>query len=145
MSAVNLKHAGEYLDTLPGKTIEVITVAPEDPVANPAVSVPLLDLFTHKMIRYHYRDVSLLPREEVLQSSLRFTWEYQNPAYYEFSPEPAAAMPVVVLSKASNVAVPPWLAGKLEGYRLSRSFQVHEDVFKYTVGVRIYQPLPPVR
>jgi hypothetical protein len=104
------------------------------------MSVPLLDLFTHKQIRYHYRVESLLPREEILRSSLRFTWEYRNPAYYESSPEPAATMPVVVLSDASDGPLPAGLAGKLDGYRLSRSFQRNEGVFKYTAGVRIYQP-----
>ena len=141
MSAVNLMHAGEYLNTLPGDAVEVVTVAPKEPVANPAVSVPLLDLFTHKQIRYRYRDGSLLPREEIQRSSLRFTWEYRNPAYYEPSPEPAAAIPIVVLSGASDSSLPAELTGKLEGYRLSRSFQSNEEVFKYTVGVRIYQPL----
>lgn len=145
MSAVNLKHAGGYLNTLPGNAIEVVTIAPGDPVANPAVSVPLLDLFTHKQIRYHYSDESILPREEVLRSSLRFTWEYRNPAYYEAGPERIAAIPVVVLSNASDGPVPAGLVGKLDGYRLSRSFQVNEDVFEYTVGVGIYLPVsvPP--
>jgi hypothetical protein len=141
MSAINLKHAGEYLNTLPGNEIEVVTIAPAEPVANPAVSVPLLDLFTDKNIRYHYRDESLLPREEVLRSSLRFTWEYRNPCYYESSPEPALTIPIVVISNASDGSIPTGLARKLNGYRLSRSFQVNENVFKYTVGVRIYQPL----
>jgi hypothetical protein len=140
MSAVNLKQAGEYLNTLPGNTVEVVTIAPEEPVANPAVSVPLLDLFTLKQIRYHYQDGSLLPREEVLRSSLRFTWEYRNPAYYEPSPEWAATLPVIVLSNASDGTLSSGIARKLDGYRLSRTFQVNEGVFKYTVGVRIYQP-----
>ena len=140
MSAVNIKHAGAYLNTLPENSIEVFTIASEAPVANPAVSVPLLDLFTHKQIRYHYRNEPLLPLEEILRSSLRFTWEYRNPAYYESSPKSKAAMPVVVMSNASDSTLPLWLAGKLDGYRLSRSFQVNEDVFVYTVGVRIYQP-----
>jgi hypothetical protein len=140
MSAVNLKHAGEYLNALPGNAIEVVTVAPAERVANPAISVPLLDLFTHKQIRYQYRDGSLLPREEILRSSLRFTWEYRNPAYYESSPEPSATMPVVVLTSASEGPLPTGLARKLDGFRLARSFQVNEDVFTYTVGVRIYQP-----
>jgi len=147
MSAVNLKHAGEYLNTLPGNAVEVVTIAPEEPAANPAVSVPLLDLFTDKQISYHYRGESLLPREEVLRSSLRFTWEYRNPAYYGSSPEPAAAMPMVVLSNASDDTLPLWLARKLDGYRLSGSFQVNEGVFEYTAGVRIYHPsnIRPVR
>ena len=55
MSAVNLKHAGAYLNTLGIAEIEVITLPPKEPVINHAVSVALLDLFTNKRIRYHIR------------------------------------------------------------------------------------------
>lgn len=143
MSAVNLMHAGEYLNTLPGTAVEVVTITPGEPVANPAVSVPLLDLFTHTQIQYHYLHESPLPPEEILRSSLRFTWEYRNPAYYGSTSERAATMPVIVLSNASDGSFPTVLAKKLDGYRLSRSFQVNEDVFEYTVGVSIYLPVNP--
>ena len=140
MSAVNLMRAGAYLNTLPGNAIDVVTIAPEGPVANPAVAVPLLDLYTGKQIRYHYRSEALLSRDAVLRSSLRFTWEYRNPSYYGPDPEGAAAMPVVVLSDASGGPLPAALAGKLDGYRSTRSFLANEQVFKFTIGVRVYQP-----
>ena len=139
MSAVNLMHAGEYLNTLPGNAVEVITIAPEEPVANPAVAVPLLDLYTDKQILYHYREEVLLPREEVLRSSLRFTWEYRNPPYYGSGPDAAAAIPVVVLSDASDGPLPAGLVRQLNGRRSTSAFLKNERVFRYTVGVRVYQ------
>ena len=143
MSAANLKHAGEYLNTLNSGEIEVITLAPVEPVANPAVSVPLLDLFTDRHIRYCYRHEGFPPREKIEQSSLRFTWEYQNPAYYSAGPHVTAHVPVVVISEALNDPLPQSVARRLEGYQLSRAFNASEKIFQYSVCVRVYQKTPP--
>jgi dolichyl-phosphate-mannose-protein mannosyltransferase len=139
MSAANLKRAGEYLNTLDAPAIEVITLPPRDPVANPAVGVPLLDLFTDKRIGYQYRLEGSPGREEIERSSLRFTWEYRNPAYYSEAPRPLADPPVVVISDASNGPLPGPVAKKLGGRRLSKAFTTDDTIFRYTVGVRIYQ------
>ncbi len=141
MSAVNLKRAGEYLNTLGPGDIEVITLNPEKPVVNPAVAVPLLDLFTDRHIQYLYRQESSLPREEVERSSLRFTWEYRNPAYYSTGP-PRANVPVVVISEVSTGPLPQPVAQRLEGYQLSKTFNVSERIFQYGIGIRIYQQTP---
>jgi 4-amino-4-deoxy-L-arabinose transferase-like glycosyltransferase len=150
MSVANLKHAGEYLDTLGPGEIEVITLAPGEPVANPAVAVPLLDLFTARHIRYLYRHEGSLRREEIERSSLRFTWEYRNPAYYSPGPHAIANVPVVVISEASDVPLPQAVAQRIEGYQLSKAFNASEKIFQYSVGVRIYQktsssPVPNTR
>lgn len=142
MSAANLKHAGEYLNTLGPGEIEVITLAPAEPVANPAVAVPLLDLFTDRHIRYRYRQEGSLSREEIERSSLRFTWEYRNPAYYTAGPHEKVNIPVVVISEASNGPLPQPVAQRLEGYQLSKAFNASEKIFQYNVGVRIYQKIP---
>lgn len=145
MSAVNLQQAGRYLDSLPEDAVEVITLRPADPVVNPAVSVPLLDLFTDKRIRYRERGDVTPRRDEIGRSSLRFTWEFRNPAYYAVSDAPAPDIPVVVLSDVSQGPLPPDVAARLDGYRLTRSYRMTEDLFRYTVGVRVYlksRPLP---
>ena len=138
MSAANLQHAGKYLDTLPQDEVEVITLPPADPVVNPAVSVPLLDLFTDKRIRYRERGNVTPRRDEIGRSSLRFTWEFRNPAYYAVSNAPAQDIPVVVLSNVSQGSLPQDVADRLDGYQLTRSYQMTEDLFRYNVGVRVY-------
>jgi hypothetical protein len=143
MSAANLKHAGEYLNTLGPGEIEVITLAPEEPVANHAVAVPLLDLFTYRQIRYRYLKEGFPPREEIERSSLRFTWEYRNPAYYGTGPHAMVNVPVVVISEASNDPLPQPVAQRLQGYELSKTFNTCEKIFQYGVGVRIYQKNSP--
>jgi hypothetical protein len=138
MSAANLKRAGEYLNTLDVPEIEVITLMPAEPVANPAVAVPLLDLFTDKRIRYRHPFEGSPAREEIERSSLRFTWEYRNPAYYNADPRSLANTPVVIISDASNGPLPRPVAQRIEGRRLSKAFTADDTIFRYTVGVRIY-------
>jgi hypothetical protein len=139
MSAANLKHAGEYLNTLDEPAIEVITLMPADTVANPAVAVPLLDLFTDKRIGYHYRFEGSPAPGEIERSTLRFTWEYRNPAYYSAETRSLADAPVVVISDASNSPLPGPVAQRIKSRRLFKSFITNEGIFRYTVGVRIYQ------
>ena len=141
MSAGNLQHAGAYLNTLDGGEIEVITLPPEVPVVNHAVGVPLLDLFTNKRIQYFYRQGAFPPHEEIESSPLRFTWEYRNPAYYSAPVARAGDAPIVILSDASNSPLTDPVSRRLEGYRLSKSFNVNEGIFRYTVGVRVYQSI----
>ncbi len=131
MSVANLKHAGEYLNTLDAGEIEVITLFSKEPVVNPAVAVPLIDLFTNKQIRYHYQPEDFPPREEIEQSSLRFTWAYRNPTYYIAKHDAFLNVPVVVISDASNDPLPKPVAQRLEGYRLSESFNTSEKIFRY--------------
>jgi 4-amino-4-deoxy-L-arabinose transferase-like glycosyltransferase len=141
MSAANLKYAGEYLNTLDAGIIEVITLPDLEPVANPAVAVPLLDLYTVKQIRYHYQPGGLPTREQIERSSLRFTWEYRNPSYYA-KPTEILDAPVVVISDASEHPLPKAVLHRLKDYRLVKSFTRNEKIFQYTVGVRIYQKSP---
>jgi len=148
MSVANLKHAGEYLNRLDTGEIEVITLFSKEPVVNPAVAVPLLDLYTNKQIRYYYQPQGFPPREEIEQSSLRFTWAFRNPAYYIGKPDAFLNVPIVIISDAPYEPLPKPVAQRLEGYRLSESFNTSEKIFRYNVGVGIYQktsPSPPLK
>lgn len=142
MSMANLKRAGEFLNGLKAEKMEVFTLSQQDFAANPAVAVPLLDLYTGKTIRYHYQPENFPPRAERESSSLRFTWEYQNPMYYTL-PDVVAVEPVlVVLSDPADISLPPALGRRLRGYRLSASFCRSECIFRYGVGVRVFQKKP---
>ena len=140
MSAVNLKHAGAYLDTLSIAGAEVITLPPKNPVINHAVSVPLLDLFTNRRIHYQYEPGILLPREELERSSLRFTWEYRNPDYYQETATEAERSILVVIADATDNAMPTFLERNGKQYEQARIFRTNELIFKHTTGVGIYQP-----
>lgn len=140
MSMVNLKTAGEFLNTLKGEKVEVYTLHEQDPVLNPAVAVPLLDLFTRKQIVYRYEPV--LPEGEAAKdSALRFTWEYKNPLYYrgEYREK---NVPVAVVSGGPYEALPADIGERIRGYRLSREFGVYEGIFGYRSMVTVYEPAP---
>jgi 4-amino-4-deoxy-L-arabinose transferase-like glycosyltransferase len=141
-SAANLKAAGEFLDALAGTQVEVYTPSPMTPEVNPAVSVPLLDLFTSKQLAYRYQPAPA--PERVGRSPLRFTWTYRNPAYYQS----AAAVDAAVVVISSDVADDPasWpepLASRLAGHRLARRFAVTDGVFEHQTLVSVYRAEPP--
>ncbi len=142
MSAANLKDAGAYLDTLQGRTAKVYVLRAENPALNPAVSVPLLDLFTGKQIAYSYSSGDFQqPLEKIEKSPLRFTWEYRNPNYY--GEHNAEADIVVVISETGADPLPRDISQALEGYGLAKVFEVSENVFQYRTSVRIYQKKGP--
>ncbi len=141
ISTVNLKDAGRYLDTLDMETVEVFTPTPAEPVANPAVAVPILDLHTQKKLTYRYQAESLPPPARIETSSLRFTWEYKNPAYYarddDLRNEPGA---LVVISSEPDETLPAWIANKVKGRRKTAVFKTNEGVFRFRTVVTVYQP-----
>ncbi len=139
ISAVNLKKAGEFVDGVKGQLIEVVVLPQREAVLNPAVTVPLLDLFTRKRIVYRYDPSDFLPHEEdVGKSPLRFTWEYENPDYYGNSGFGDRKVPVVVISTGKHEPPSESVRRKLEGYRLLREFNIYENVFQFRTAVSVY-------
>jgi hypothetical protein len=133
ISLINLKHAGEYLDALDADRVRVFTLPQEDSV-NPAVTVPLLDLFTEKDIMYE--PAGLQPPEEFEKSPLRFTWQYRNPAYYRPS---GGASVIAVIAGKPDEPLPPYVMEEMRGYRQIRVFDTSEGVFRFRTLVRLYQ------
>jgi len=134
-SAVNLEEAGAYLDGLEEPTVEVLTPGRPGAEVNPAVSVPILDLFTAKRLVYAYEPPPRPPGAET--SALRFTWEYRNPAYY--APGVEAARVVVVVSDDLGEPLPPEVRRRVSGLGLARVFAVDEGVFGHRTLVRVYR------
>lgn len=140
ISAVNLKEAGEFLDSIPEQTVRVFTILPESAIVNPAVAVPILDLFTGKRIYYDLDiDISSIPSEEREKSSLRFTWEYSNPNYYMNGKYQRENSAVAVISNGPSDPLPEKIEEALSGCSLSKVFDEFEGLFQYRTSVRIYR------
>jgi hypothetical protein len=140
ISTANLKNAGEFLDSIDEKNIEIFTLPQKEIAVNPAVSVPILDLFTNKKIIYHYESDFPLTREEIEKSPLRFTWEYKNPKYY--APENKVSegdTAVVIISADINEILPEHIVQRIKGHHLSRAFSISEGLFSYRTMVMIYR------
>ncbi|MDI6716356.1 MAG: glycosyltransferase family 39 protein [Actinomycetota bacterium] len=152
ISVINLKRAGEYLNSAGEKNIEVITLPFKDfPDCNPAVSVPLLDIFTDRNIAYRYKH-SPPPFDKIRTSSLRFTWAYKNPEYYNpnkhtYNPNKHTAtkdvtkdVTIVIIAGSADETLPGTAIQKLKGYHLSKVFKSSSGIFRYQTIVKIYQP-----
>jgi hypothetical protein len=140
MSEENLHSAGTYLNTIDAPFIRVITIPSETSVANPAVSVPVLDLYTHKRIGYQYDARTVPPLEKIQESPLRFTWEYTNPGYYQTSiPVDNVYRAVAVISNGKD-ELPDNVNEELNGYEQKIIFNTTTGIFRYDPVVRIFQP-----
>jgi hypothetical protein len=137
-SAVNLELAGAYLDSLSENRVEVFTIAGSDTEVNPAVSVPLLDLFTRKALSYRYEGAPAEARRRAETSPLRFTWEYRNPDYYASNVAGVDAA-VVVISDDLGQPLPAPLQTRLAGFQLAREFAADEGVFRHRTLVDVYR------
>ena len=140
-SAANLQQAGAYLDRVDAQRIEVIALEQTRAGIHPAVSVPLLDLFTRKPLAYRPDLTPLSPPAGIDTSPLRFTWEYPLPGYYlaaTSNSDPRTAV-VVILGEPSQLLPEP-VAQRLAQHCLSREFMTSEGVYGYQTLVRIYQP-----
>lgn len=137
ISATNLTQAGAYLDALGAETAEIITLPQPRAAINPAVSVPLLDLFTRTHLVY--RPDGHAPPAGVETSALRFTWEYPTPQYHHRLADRADA-PVVVIAAERAPALPAAVMRRLQGYRLTGEFTAMDGVFGYQTLIQIYRP-----
>ncbi|HEY7725742.1 MAG TPA: glycosyltransferase family 39 protein [Anaeromyxobacteraceae bacterium] len=140
-SAMNLKAAGEYLDAIGESRVEVLTPPQPDSEVNPAVAVPLLDLYTSKELVYVYRDPPRSQAEGVERSALRFTWEYRNPGYYSAG-RGGAETAIAVISDAAGGPLPEGVEQRLSGHRLARVFAADEGVFRFKTMVAVYRAGP---
>jgi len=140
-SAVNLNHAGKYLDTMDAEVIEVVTLPSLRSIVNPAVSVPVLDLFTKKRLVYRYDEDRISRPASVEKSSLRFTWEYKNPEYFLTDAGTSKKrIPVVMIFSDRDQIIPARIVERVAGYRLAKEMVVLDRVFRYQTIIRVYQP-----
>ncbi len=143
MSAVNLQRAGAYLNSTAEELVEVYTLPQRFSIINPAISVPILDLFTHKPIVYRRESGGgdATPPPRIATSPLRFSWEFPLPEYYQAVPrtDTDSDKTVVVIASDHSQDLPGPLRRDLANYELTRVFAQVSGVFRYRTIVQIYQ------
>jgi hypothetical protein len=137
ISMVNLQSAGVLLDATGSGPVEVVTIQPSHPVANIAVAVPLLDLFTHRRILY--QGDSKVPEDagDISTSPLRFTWEYRNPRYYSSSSAGDTATAFAVISGEREPVLSPEMEAKTAKLQ-KKIFDVSTGIFAFRTYVTTY-------
>ncbi|OGP66218.1 MAG: hypothetical protein A3K22_05415 [Deltaproteobacteria bacterium RBG_16_42_7] len=138
ISAVNLKKAGMFLNSIDIANAEVFTISLEHDDVNQAVSVPILDLFTEKNIFYFYDEWVLPPSNKYKESPLRFTWEYKNPAYYSLVNNLNKKNQALVFISSDPGKIPLYYEKRIKGFLMKKVFNVSEGVFNYKTFITIY-------
>jgi len=140
-SAVNLQQAGEHLDTVASERVEVFALPQKWSEVNPAIAVPILDIYTDKTVALH-ADAGMPARPDSIETSpVRFTWDYDSTRYLAAGDGPRGQeATVVVISADSRQPLPERLKRRLAGHRLSEEFAATDRVFRYKTIVKVYQP-----
>ncbi len=129
LSMVNIVDAGSYINGLGADRVRVFTMEMKSQV-NPAVSVPILDLYTNKEIIYSAEDNEPPESVTIETSPLRFTWRYRNPPYYEKNV--SAGPDIVVIISDERPETP-------KGYQINKIFDKSDEIFRFRTLVTIYQ------
>ncbi len=138
-SADNIKQAGEYLDSIQAGTTEVYVLPQTNSSVNPAVAVPMLDLFTDQQLVYHADAGTGPDAQTIAELPWRWTWEVGSPEYLSPVGTSGTASTVVVIQSEMEQVVPDSLAERIDGYHLKKEFAETTRVFRYQTIVRIYQ------
>ena len=138
-SASNLMNAGKYLDSLGMAEAEVFTVLSENSFVNPAVAVPVLDLFTKTELHYNYAGEKPSSGADMSRSPLRFSWEYKNPKYYKLAEKTDGTAPaVVIISDGAVKEIPAEIKQKITGLSKNASFVTTDNIYEYQTVVTVY-------
>ncbi len=139
-SAANIAQAGAYLDHAGTDAIEVLALHQPNTAVNPIVAVPTLDLYTQRNIYYSQHSKVEQAPLGFEKSPLRFTWEFNNPDYYQDSQNTSSAgNTIVVIASKSGQALPENLRQRLDQYHLAKEFNVTGRVFRYQTILSVYQ------
>ncbi|KPJ98337.1 MAG: hypothetical protein AMJ60_08595 [Desulfobacterales bacterium SG8_35] len=134
----NLQAAGNYINSLPGTAVEVVSLAGENAVVNPATAVPVLDIYTDKNLVYAYEPVSPEILEGVKTAPLRFTWELPLPEYYALPPATIDLDGLVIISDDLKPTLPQDTEKKILLYPSQKRFQQSSKIFKHQTYVTVY-------
>lgn len=131
-SMVNLKRAGEYLNTLDVSAVEVYALPQRTSSGSTFAAIPLLDYYTDKAVVSPQAWPS--HREYARPTaSLRFTREMKKPVFYSRSGP--VKKPFIVLIADS---IPNKIPGRFGGGEMRRFDRV-SGVFKYRTAVAVYR------
>jgi hypothetical protein len=140
-SMANLKDAGKFLDTLSSEAVEVYCLPQAHSLGNTSVAVPILDLYTDKIIFQEQSWSSVTGQQRAHNASLRFTWELGQPDYYRLDEYSNQKLPLVIIASEPIIAVPLQLKKKYSTATLLRQFTKSSGVFRYQTFISVFDPI----
>jgi Dolichyl-phosphate-mannose-protein mannosyltransferase len=139
LNFVNLQEAGAFLDTLQIDAAEIVPLPERNYPVNPAIAVPLLDLFTKKKIIFDYSPGESSPNMDVNLSPFRFSWAYTNPSYYRPDNSTATGKKaLVMISGRMKDVVPQAIQEKTRRYTRSIHFSTACPLYEYQTFVTVF-------
>jgi hypothetical protein len=138
-SGANLVAAAKRLDAMESKRVEVFTLAQNRSIVNPAVLVPILDLYTVKQLVYRQDELPTPPWSTVSTSPLRFSWEFNRPSYYR-SATPTSGDAVAVIASHPGQALPDNVKKRIEALQPLGAFESSDSMFRFKALAYLYGP-----
>ena len=139
-SMANLKDAGRFLDTFSSEVVEVYCLPQAKSLGNTSAAVPILDLYTNRIIYQEQPWKSAEGLQRAQNVSLRFTWELRQPDYYRLNKYSGLQFPLVIIASEPVSDMPPGLQKKYPGATLRRQFTKSSGVFRYQTFVSVFDP-----
>ena len=139
MSANNIRQAGAYLDSITAGPTEVYVLPQARSSVNPAVAVPMLDLFTRQPLVFHAGTGTAHATQGDARLPWRWTWEVTSTGYLPAVGSTARTSTIVVIHSEADQSLPEYLARRMEGYQLQNEFLGASGVFRFRTLVSIYE------
>ena len=138
-SMMNLKEAGQYLNTLPFDTVDVLLLPQHESAGSTAAVLPILDLYTSRQLRLSRQWPELSPENQSKKSSsLRFTWELTRPPFYPLA-EPNGTNPLLIISSRDPFELPNQMVQQKNKGSVEKFYQ-QSQVFRYRTIVTVLSP-----
>jgi hypothetical protein len=137
----NLQQAGRFLNTLKSAVVEVYCLPQIHSLGNTSVAVPILDLYTDKIIYQNQTWYSEEGYRRAQNGSMQFTWELTQPAYYRDKKYADLQLPVVVISSEPINNMPEQLVNKYPSSQLIGKFANTSKVFRYQTFVAVFDAI----
>jgi 4-amino-4-deoxy-L-arabinose transferase-like glycosyltransferase len=138
-SMMNIKRAGEFINTLDEKYIEVAVLPQEKSEGSTFAAIPLLDLFTEKKILSRQRWPHSKPDHLSPYSPLLFTWKQNKPSYYKLNKDQTQTPRSLVIISSGPATNDDY--SHLRGTPLlpdSKHFTHHSGIFRFRTFVSVY-------
>jgi hypothetical protein len=136
-SMANLKHAGQYLNTLNCDPVEVYALPQESSSGSTFIAIPILDYYTDRKL-VSPQEWPEPPQDGITQkSSLRFTWETEKPDLYSKTEMGNSCAIVIISSGALDPAAWPIIGRDLNSLMVLKEFVLSSEVFRYQTFVTI--------
>ena len=137
-SMMNIKKAGEALNQLETESVQVTVLPQRHSEGSTFIAIPLLDLFTKKLIVSPQKWPNNKPDYLSDHSPLLFTWLLKKPSYYERHDEKNKSSDTIAIIGSEDPASED-LVQMIKTSQVNNvtSFSQHSNVFRYRTFISI--------